>query len=500
MSSGMLHAERTGPSGCHRAVRHPVWLDGGGRGVRCRSGVDGRTRVRYHVVIGFSDPPTARHEAVAAVEPMLAQAAAAFDAAAVDPAGLSDPAITQGLAEAQRLSSKVRAWQARLVAEANRRELSRRHGCASPASWLVEQLGLSRAEAARRQQEAEAVTAASEVGEALARGEITPEHARIIGAMTAAEPGLPVDGLLDDARRHDAGRFAGHARRRRRVHHADGGLSEFESQRAARSCSMWVRPDDGMIIIRAELDAMAGARPRAVLLAEAERLWRADHPDHHGPVPAEARTNPQRLADALCNIFGRPPTPGLAPETAEVLVSVTLDQLRGDHRQPAEVCGAGPIPAATARRVACEAAIIPVVLGGQGETLDLGRSRRLATRAQRRALRHRYNGCGIHRCDVAWEWCQVHHIQPWNQGGRTDLEAMVPLCSTHHHLVHEGGWTLTRTSDHSFDIFPPETARPAAPPANPAPPAKSTGPPPGHPEHPTPSEPAPDDTNTRRAA
>jgi hypothetical protein len=396
---------------------------------------------------------------------LLGGAVTAFDAAAVDPAGLSDDQLRAALVDTERLASRVRAWQGRLVGEANRRELAERSGCASPEGWLTQELGLSRAEAARRQAEAAAIAASPQVAEALAQGDITPEHARTIGAIADAEPSLPVDELVHDARQLDAGRFAHHARRRRRAHQADGGLSQYETQRAGRSCSVFVRAEDGMVVIHAELDPLAGARPRAVLLAEAERLWRADHPAHDGPVPQEARTNRQRLADAFANIFGRPPTTGLAPETAEVLVTVTLDQLRGDDGEPAEVLGVGEIPAATARRLACDAGIIPVVLGAAGETLDLGRSRRLASRAQRRALRRRYQGCAITGCDVPWEWCQIHHITPWEHGGHTDLDKMVPLCNRHHHQVHEGGRSLVGSDDRAFRLIrPDEQTEPPPPP------------------------------------
>jgi hypothetical protein len=411
--------------------------------------------------IRSSDLANGRHGAGAIVQSLLAPVLSAFDAVAADPHALLDAQIRLELAEAERLTSRVRAWQARLVDEANRRELAQRDGCASPAAWLTNELGISRAEAARRQEEAAVVGASPAVGEALARGEITPEHARTIGSISTVEPGLPVADLVDDARLTDAGRFAIHARRRRRAHQADGGLSEYEAQRANRRCSVWVRPEDGMVVLHAELDPAAGARPRAVLMAEAERLWRAEHPEHSGPVPAEIRTNQQRLADAFCNIFGRPPTPGLAPETAEVLVGVTLEQLRGADDESASVLGVGPIPAATARRLACEARIVPVVLGGASEILDLGRSKRLASRAQRRALRHLHRGCGIDGCDVPWEWCQVHHITPWEAGGRTDLDSMVPLCSAHHHLVHEGGCSLERRQNGSFRLPVPDRRGPS---------------------------------------
>jgi hypothetical protein len=100
------------------------------------------------------------------------------------------------------------------------------------------------------------------------------------------------------------------------------------------------------------------------------------------------------------------------------------------------------------RRLCCDAEIIPTVLGGSGEVLDHGRSRRTANRAQRRALRAMHRGCAHPDCQVGFSACRIHHIRWWwRDGGRSDIDNMIPLCERHHHLVHEGGWTLTMTPD-----------------------------------------------------
>jgi hypothetical protein len=102
-----------------------------------------------------------------------------------------------------------------------------------------------------------------------------------------------------------------------------------------------------------------------------------------------------------------------------------------------------PVAVGTARRLACSARITPVVLDGQSKVLDLGREQRLANRAQRRALRAMYRTCQGGSCSVPFGRCQIHHIVPFEDGGFTDLRNLLPLCSTHHHLVHEGGWHLS---------------------------------------------------------
>jgi hypothetical protein len=97
-----------------------------------------------------------------------------------------------------------------------------------------------------------------------------------------------------------------------------------------------------------------------------------------------------------------------------------------------------PLSAAAVRRLACTANIIPAVLGGNSEVLDLGRTRRLFTRAQRKALRLKHKRCRARNCRIKAAWTEAHHLrQPWAQGGTTDLDDGTLLCSFHHHKAHD---------------------------------------------------------------
>lgn len=93
--------------------------------------------------------------------------------------------------------------------------------------------------------------------------------------------------------------------------------------------------------------------------------------------------------------------------------------------------------------MACEAGIIPMVLGSQGEVLDLGHPTRLFARAQRRALWHRDGGCTFRDCTIPAQWCEAHHVDWWSRGGPTDLANGALLCPRHHTHVHK--WDLTAT-------------------------------------------------------
>ncbi|MGA1346358.1 MAG: HNH endonuclease signature motif containing protein, partial [Ilumatobacteraceae bacterium] len=112
-----------------------------------------------------------------------------------------------------------------------------------------------------------------------------------------------------------------------------------------------------------------------------------------------------------------------------------------------ETLSGEPLSLDTIRRLCCDAEIRLVTLAGASERIDVDRQDRVANRAQRRALAALHRTCAHPDCDVMFEHCQIHHVTPWEHGGLTNLDNLIPLCTRHHHLVHEGRWTLTLRSD-----------------------------------------------------
>jgi hypothetical protein len=111
----------------------------------------------------------------------------------------------------------------------------------------------------------------------------------------------------------------------------------------------------------------------------------------------------------------------------------------------AEVSTGGALTATEVRRLACSAHVLPAVLGGASEILDLGRSRRLFSPGQRKALAVRDRRCRAEDCDIPAAWCEAHHAgAPWSRGGRTDLKDGLLLCSFHHHRAHDPVWVTSR--------------------------------------------------------
>jgi hypothetical protein len=145
---------------------------------------------------------------------------------------------------------------------------------------------------------------------------------------------------------------------------------------------------------------------------------------------------------------------------SDVVVHVDLETLTNGLSESSthRTAFGADLPVETIRRIACDANIIPLVLNGAGMPLDIGRSQRLASAAQRRALEATHDTCAFDGCAVAFHACQIHHIEYWENGGPTDLDNMVPLCSRHHHAAHEGGWTLElKPGSRQLDARPPNT-------------------------------------------
>lgn len=159
-------------------------------------------------------------------------------------------------------------------------------------------------------------------------------------------------------------------------------------------------------------------------------------------APADRMPYPRRLGRAFCAVLEHldpAKLPHHGGDATTLMVTMTLDQLRAELAtagilSPDAVDG---LTAGEARRLACTAGIIPVVLGGRSEILDLGRTRRLFSPAQRKALRLRDRQCRAEGCTVQATWTEAHHVRSWVAGGRTDLDNAILLCNHHHHRAHD---------------------------------------------------------------
>jgi 5-methylcytosine-specific restriction protein A len=148
------------------------------------------------------------------------------------------------------------------------------------------------------------------------------------------------------------------------------------------------------------------------------------------------------LADACGWVLAHADTTGLSScggRRPQLSVVVGLADLERRARAACLDFG-GTLSPASLRMLACDAAVVPVVLGGAGQPLDVGRATRTIPDGLRRAVAVRDGGCA--RCGRPPSWCEVHHILPWEQGGETKLANLVMLCRVCHRLVHHAGWDV----------------------------------------------------------
>ncbi|TNC28600.1 HNH endonuclease signature motif containing protein [Amycolatopsis alkalitolerans] len=140
-------------------------------------------------------------------------------------------------------------------------------------------------------------------------------------------------------------------------------------------------------------------------------------------------------------------------ERALMMVTVTLDDVR-DQLRNALLDVPGCHAPDDLRRLACEVAILPAMFSARGEPLYLGRTQRLASRAQRRVLAHRDSGCVFPGCSRGPRWCVAHHLRHWSAGGATDISNMALLCAAHHKIIHTTEWEIRLTGGLA-EVLPP---------------------------------------------
>src|SRR6478609_7503839 len=203
----------------------------------------------------------------------------------------------------------------------------------------------------------------------------------------------------------------------------------------------------GMVGLRGVLDPEGAA----VLKAAIDPLSiPCPEKDEHGrTVTPDDRTPARRRMDALLTMVQR----GVAsadgvPTTdkAKVVVLIDLETLVDDVRGTGTTLTGDVLSPGVVRRMACDAEIIPMVLGREGEPLDIGRSQRLFTRGQRLALVARDHGCSFDGCTVPATWCDAHHVVHWRHGGCTSVDNGALLCPKHHTVVHDRDLTATVTA------------------------------------------------------
>lgn len=354
------------------------------------------------------------------------------------------------LAEYTARLAQLRAWcDARQVRATRRQRMLASEGRAADPRHSLARDGRRSSKDAQTAAERETVcTAMPGFEDALEHGAVSPGHVDAVAAATrtldesaAAEFVAEAESLLADAARQGVDTFAKGcrdlARSIKNRQSATADVDELDQQRAASKISRWTDAETGMSKTLIELDPISD-----------REFWSAVQRSRNclRARTTNRTTSWDRLTvDALLDAVGRGDLG--QRRCATIVVHADLGTLV-DGRHDGTLCqtdNGAPVPVATLRRLACDADIIPVVLSGDGVVLDQGRARRLATREQRLAIEAMQATCSHPDCLITIDDCRIHHLDPWRQGGTTDLDRLAPLCETHHHLVHEGGWSFDMT-------------------------------------------------------
>ncbi len=351
---------------------------------------------------------------------------------------LPDARIEDDFTELQRVAELLEIERLRRLAELDRRRVFERDGHLSAGSWLASTYKLSWGAARDNVRTARALEEMPETRRALDAGDLSMSAVRVL--VRARDADLEAFArseahLVESARIHsmqDLQKVAAYWRQGvEREQAADGDDKLRECRKLHASVSFL-----GMVRVDGDLDPETGETLLTALSAVLDAESRSRGHD-------DIRTPTQRRADALGEIcrqwLDRRDRPSVAGERPHVTVTVASDALRGDVRDTSELDHAGPIDGEVARRIACDASIMRVVMSGTSQPLDVGRRTPVIPPAMRRAVIVRDKHCRFPGCDRPQTWCDAHHVVHWADGGPTALSNLLLLCRRHHRLVHQPG-------------------------------------------------------------
>lgn len=373
----------------------------------------------------------------------------------LDPAGCD----RSGLDQAVELTAKLRSWlDAVDVAIARQvRTLSTSAADPSPTEVLGNQGRRSKRESRAASERSSVCDRMPGFEEALVEGTVSAGHLDAIAqasrglddAAKAALDGFAAD-LVAAAKNTPVATFERDVRDLARFVTPDDGTGELERQKRNSRVSRWIDKSTGMWKLLAEVDPETGAKLWAALDGQLDSVRQREG---NARVPLE-----QLAVTALVEVLSTSGSSSGSPRVPELYVHIDHPTLFGGVHPDTlcELSDGTPLPLSTVRRLCCDAEIVPIIIGPDGQPLDAGRSIRTANRKQRRLLRSMYRTCAHPHCDVPFDYCQIHHVIPWEMLGRTDMANLLPLCSRHHHLVHEAGWQLSMTPDRTITLCRPD--------------------------------------------
>ncbi len=388
---------------------------------------------------------------------------------AFDVAGADRESLRAALADSKRLGAWRDAFDARVVAAMSATE-------SYPEQAISDAQQVPFRDAERLVRRAEVLAQAPAFAVSLEAGRITAAHVDVLGrALQKLEPAhrplvlAQADVLVRIAERMVADSFQRELKRRVQQLTTDDGMARFEAQRRATTLRTWTDEVTGMWCLQAEFDPVTAKLLAPALRGKTEAMFRDTTPPH---APSDPVARQQHLAAlALAALVLDPGGRGTVRWDATVVVDVSDQPTEIDWGLPVDI----PVPVRDAllrdARIECVIVANGRILYAPGKQ-DEGRDKRVASRAQRRMLRALYRCCGMPGCTVPFDRAKMHHVLPWEDGGRTDLANLLPLCPRHHHCVHDLGWVVEMGPDRTLTVRlpdgqvlstgPPSRRRPAA--------------------------------------
>lgn len=319
-------------------------------------------------------------------------------------------------------------------------------------SWLVEEQQLNPGEAGKRTRLCRALVFYPNVDAALSAGRFSAEHARVIVQALASVPPEFVEivetALLEIAPHLTPNAIGEEVERLLVACGVESSADEAAEKRWAKR-GLTISPTfNGMRSVSGLLAPEVGEALELALDQLAEPAG-----------PEDLRSHAQRRHDAVGDLatffLSHADLSAVNGERPRVVVTIDYDTLVTGLRDFWGTLPSGAtISPATARRLACDAELIPAVLSARGDVLDIAiGSRTFSTAIRRAAWLEQHGKCAFPGCRRRPVEC--HHIVWWSRGGKSTLDNAAWLCSFHHWLVHERGWNMRREKDRSFSWFYP---------------------------------------------
>ncbi|GAA0189378.1 hypothetical protein GCM10008944_00550 [Cytobacillus oceanisediminis] len=355
-------------------------------------------------------------------------------AAAVELRGF--PTTTDALRVLQVVANAIDAAKVSLVEEMVEHRDHEAEGCSSPKNWLRDQLHLDARDAAQLARSARTLRDMPELGDLAAEGAVSLDH---VDAFTYAARHIEpmavetcMSALLQLAERAEPAAVRKAVKKLRDATHPDD-LDEAWIKGMAKHDIKLSRVGEGFHLT-GFLPFDTGTKFKTVL----DSLSAPTCAEDDRPVNERRVTALDQLLTSILET-GLPQDKGVRPH---VSMTVDLADLANDvNSTTAEVAGFGSIGPAQLQQMLCDSSLTPILTAGKHAVLDVGRTHRLATPAQRKAVTTRQDG----RC--AGLGCfgpivHVHHVEYWSHGGTTDLANLIGLCPRCHALVHQGYFSI----------------------------------------------------------